>query len=108
VFHVKQSDSYAEGYRIAPEAGTDHVSFDELWTAFWKCCEYCGTRAALRVVTGLMSPSAVDAVYKELKDEAAGSWPFELEADEPPADLGPAYRLISTAKAMLEISGQGE
>lgn len=102
---MKQGDSYKEGYRIPPEGGKAHVTFEDLWVAFWKCCEYCGTRAALRVVTEQMSKNAVDEVYKELKDEIVGSWPFDQEQNEPPATLGPAYRLISTAKAMLEISG---
>ena len=98
---------------LAPEARPG-FDFDSLWAAFWRCCEYCGTRAALRTVVEHMGKEAQFEVFQALEDETAGSWSFELENDTEERDAykeavedeaAAAGRLIAASRALLQIVG---
>lgn len=116
VFHVKHSyeEEIKEGYRILPEA-KPQFDFESLWGAFWRSCEYCGSRATLRTIVGHMGKQAQFEVYRALIEETEGSWPYELEIDdegerdeyaEAAKDVASsAEHLIRAARAILELEG---
>jgi hypothetical protein len=58
------------------------VDFDDVWTAFNRCTEYCGTRRALHLVLDHMGRLAWNTVFQSLEDEAAGERAYQEEQDD--------------------------
>ena len=68
-------------YDVIPEAKY-RVDFDDVWAAFNRCSEYCGTRRALHLVLDHMGRLAWNTVFQTLEDEAAGEWAWQEERDD--------------------------
>lgn len=90
----RTDEEIREGYKVCPEAIPMVIEFEDLWAAFWQCCEYCGTKAALRTITEPMGKMGMWEAFKSLKDEVAGSWTWELEGE----DIDPGRRLNADEK----------
>lgn len=110
-------------YDVIPEARYG-VDFNDVWAAFNRCSEYCGTRRALHLVLDHMGRLAWNTVFQSLEDEAAGEWAWQAERDEddwPPEEprgrtpptVGKIEReiaiaAISGARAAMARAGAGE
>lgn len=98
-------------YDVIPEARYG-VDFNDVWAAFNRCSEYCGTRRALHLVLDHMGRLAWNTVFQTLEDEAAGEWAWQAERDddewppeEPRGRTPPTVSKIERELAIAAISG---
>jgi hypothetical protein len=89
------------------------VDFDDVWAAFNRCTEYCGTRRALHLVLDHMGRLAWNTVFQSLEDEAAGERAYQEEQDddderppeEPRGRTPPTVSKIAREIAIAAVSG---
>jgi hypothetical protein len=118
---VKQRDEelIRQGYESLPEA-KPFTTFEDVWHAYNESCEYCGSRSTLREILDHIPSERWGDLYRDLAEEVAGSWSYELAVEEAEQavkreerqkgidDTSAALALLRAASALAEIAGGGK